>query len=146
MAFLEHDIECGATTQILQELLSREDARHAHLSYLLLKMEFLGCSYRQFDCSSILFRQVCRKSLGKRLLTRLFALGMVIFPEDVVLAVELLPDTKIATLDLIAANCKGPPRESLSLAYVAAEKLKKPQLLDCLIKRGAVPPVTPQVT
>lgn len=66
-------------------------------------------------------------------------------PEDVAHAVKLLPDTKIATLNVIAGACKGPPNESLSLAYVAAQESKKPQLLECLKGRGAAPPETPQV-
>lgn len=66
-------------------------------------------------------------------------------PEDVAKAVELLPDSKVATLDVIAANCRGQPSESLALAYEAAVNLSKPQLLECLVNKGAKPPVTAQV-
>ena len=83
--------------------------------------------------------------MGKRLLQQLCSLGMVLSPEDVARAVELLPDSKVATLDVIAGNCRGQPSESLALGYDAAVKLNKPQLLECLVKKGAKPPVTPQV-
>ena len=142
LGFTESNIESGATTRVLQELLARADSKHAHLSFLLLDMLCDECNCRPFNCSSIQFREVCKKSLGKRLLSRMFSLGMTVSPEDVAHAVELLPDTKSPTLNVIADACKGPPCESLSLAYVTAEKLKKPQLLECLIKLGAE---TPQV-
>lgn len=145
VVFLDCDIVSGATTKVLLELLARPDCSHAHLNFLLNNMCFQGILLNHFDCTSIQFAQVCGKSLGKRLLHRMFSLGMAVSPEDVAHAVELLPDTKTATLDVIAANCLGPPCDSLSLAYVAAEKLKKPQLLECLVKRGAAPPVTAQV-
>ena len=143
--FLEGDIQCGAPTKILQELLERQDAKHAHLNYLLHKIPFRTPNPYHFDCSAVQFAVVCKKSLGKRLLATLFSYGMEISPEDVAKAVELLPDTKSATLDVIAAECRGFPNERLSLAYATAEKLKKPQLLECLKKRGAVPPIPPQV-
>lgn len=146
MAFRDIDIVSGSTTKVLQELLSRPDSRHVHLDFLLNEMKFQGNLSNYFNCTSIRFEQVCKKSLGKRLLRKMFSLGMTISPEDVARAVELLPDTKTATLDVIAGNCEGPPHESLSLAYVAAEKSNKSQLLECLVKRGAAPPISPQVT
>lgn len=145
MAFEDIDIVSGSTTKVLQELLSRPDSRHIHLDFLLNQMKFKGTFSNYFNCSSIRFEQVCKKSLGKRLLRKMFSLGMAVSPEEVAHAVELLPDTKTATLDVIAANCKGPPHESLSLAYVAADKSKKFQLRECLVKRGAEPPISPQV-
>lgn len=145
MAFRDIDIVSGSTTKVLQELLSRPDSKHVHLDFLLNEMKFHGTLRNYFNCASIQFEQVCKKSLGKRLLRKMFSLGMTITPEEVAHAVELLPDTKTATLDVIAANCEGPPHESLTLAYVAAEKLNKPQLLECLVIRGASPPVSPQV-
>lgn len=145
MAFRDIDIVSGSTTKVLQELLSRPDSKHVHLDFLLNEMKFQGTLTNYFDCASIRFEQVCTKSLGKRLLRKMFSLGMTISPEEVAHAVELLPDTKTATLDVIAANCEGPPHESLLLAYVAAEKLNKPQLLECLVARGAAPPISPQV-
>jgi tetratricopeptide (TPR) repeat protein len=142
--FVDGDVNCGAPTKVLQELLERQDTKHAHLHFLLHKIPFQAHNRCHFDCSSIQFSVVCKKSLGRKLLTTLLSYGMPILPQDVARAVELLPDTKSGTLDVIAANCKGLPSESLSLAYVAAERSKKPQLLECLKKRGAAPPVPPQ--
>ena len=145
LAFIDCDVLSGSTSKVLQELLLRPDSRHAHLDFLLTRMVFQTTIAKHFDCASIQFREVCKKSLGKRLLYKLFSFGMTVSPDDVAHAVELLPDTKIATLDVIAANCQGLPRESLSLAYQMAVKLNKPQLLECLVKRGGAPPETPQV-
>ena len=146
MPFLDCDIVSGATTSVLQELLSRPDSKHAHLNFLLHDMPFQSTLSNHFDCTSIQFEQVCKKSLGKKLLARMFSFGMTVSSEDVAHAVKLLPDKNAATLDVIAAHCEGPTHESLSLAYVEAEQLNKPQLLDCLVKRGAARPETPQVS
>ena len=145
ITFLDRDVESGATTRVLHELLSREDSQHDHLKFLLFDIPAGGKSTCYFDCSGVKFSVLCKKSMGERLLKRLFSLGMLITPEDVVKAVELLPDTESDTLDVIVARCGGPPEESLALAYVEAEKLNKLQLLDTLVKRKAVPPVKPQV-
>ena len=143
--FLDGDINNGAPTKILTELLERLDTKHAHLHFLLHKIPFRTPNHYHFDCSSIEFTIVCKKSLGKKLLSTMFSYGMVISSQDVAKAVALLPDAKSATLDVIAAHCKGLPHESLSLAYEVADRLKKHQLLECLKKRGATPPVPHQV-
>ena len=145
MVFLDRDIESGATTRILHELLARDEVKHAHLNFLLHRITFQTVNPDHFDCSEVKFSTVCKISLGKRVLTTLLGYGMEILPEDVEKAVKILSDSKSDTLDLIASNCEGLPRESLSLAYVAAERLGKGQLLGCLKKRGAVAPPSPQV-
>lgn len=146
ITFLDSDVESGATTRVLHEMLTRTDSKHAHLEFLLYKVPCgAGKHARNFDCSGVKFSVLCKKSMEKKLLQRMFAYGMLISQEDVAKAVDLLPDTISPTLSLIASRCEGPPETSLSLAYVAAEKSNKFQLLITLLKKGALPPVPPQV-
>ena len=139
MVFMERDIECGATTKILQELLTRDDTKHTHLMFLMHRIPFRTLNPRRFDCSSLQFSVVCRKTLKKSVLVTMFTHGLSVSPEDIATAVEVLPDTKSTTLDLIVGKCRGTPPQSLAPAYATAEKLKKRQLVQCLKKHGAVP-------
>ena len=146
ISFMDSEVQSGATTKVLHEMLSRPDTKHAHLEFLLYKVPCAGAKHaRNFDCSGVQFSVLCKKSMEKKLLERMFAYGMLISPEDVALAVDLLPDTTSPTLDLIASRCEGPPETSLSLAYVAAENSSKYQLLITLLKRRAQRPVPPKV-
>ena len=100
---------------------------------------------KYLDASGVKFAQLSKKSLGKGLLKRLVDLGMRFSPSDVAMAVELLPNSKVATLSVVVSGCPGNAAESLCPAYEAAVKLDKPDLLACLVENGAVRPETPQV-
>ena len=100
---------------------------------------------KPLDASGVQFAQLSKKSLGKRILNRLIELGMRFSSADVTTAVELLPNSKVATLGVIVSGCPGNAAESLCPAYEAAVKLGKQDLLACLVENGAVHPETAQV-
>ena len=129
-------------------MVQKREVKHVHLEFLLTRMPFKTTipSSKWFDASAVQFSQVSKKSFGKRLLHQLFQFGMSVSSKDVALAVELLPDSKVATLEVIVDNYKGPPQECLARACEVATKLKKLQLLECLNKRrDAVPSPSYQV-
>lgn len=103
-------------------------------------------SHPPFDGSHIDLSQVLKKPVTKKkLIERLFELGMKSKEVDIQVAVEELPDTDASTLELIVSKCRDVNVTSLNKAHDVAVKAKKMQLVAFLMKLGARRTESPKV-
>lgn len=125
----------GFCIRVLEELISKPDAKQRHLRYLFSNMP--RGPFR--TTSKIKLSNVLKKNItDEKILKQLFEIGMFPHEEDIQTAVEHLQDTSASILELILSRA-GPV--SLSRPCEAAMKDGKIKLVTCLIKYGAQPPV-----
>ena len=127
---LRDGVASGFSVQLFNELLSREDTKTKHLKFLVFEIISV------FNASSIALSQLLRKSIvSKKFLRKMFELGMVANDEDVKVAVETLPDTRLDILELIISKW-GKAADGFDHLLSAMER-KKINLAASLIKHGA---------
>jgi len=135
-AFQDSNVQSGFCTNLLQELVSHHDTQQSHISFVVLEMSYS----RPFDVSSIQLTKLLKKPVRHLpLLKRMFELGMTVKDEDVMVAVEILPDDRTDILQLILSNFKPEPA-FYKAVHKAAHRKGKRQLLTCLNKHAPQSP------
>ena len=133
----ESDVKSGFCVKLFRQILSREDVQLKHLDFLIFQL--FDRITAPFNASSIKLSQLLEKSIvGMKFLRRMFELGMIANAEDVEMAVRILPDSSVGTLELIVS--KQSEAGNLDLLLEAAVKARKMRFIAWLIEHGTKTP------
>ena len=138
-AFQDSNVQSGFCTNLLQELVSHHDTKQSHINFVVLEMRIVSYS-QPFDASSIQLMVLLKKNVRDvPLLKRMLELGMTLKGEDVIVAVEILPDDRTEILQLILSNFKFEPAFFKAVQKTALDNNKR-QFLSCLKEHIPQPP------
>ena len=136
------DVQSGFSTKLLRELVPRSEVRQSHLLFVIFHLPPLSLATRAYNASQISLGLLLEKPVDDdSLLKRLFDLGMRVKEEDVMKAVNLLPESKLKTLQLILGHATviEVSRRCISDASEKAMEAKKMNFLAHFLEVGAMP-------
>ena len=133
----ESDVKSGFCVRLFREILSRDDVKLGHLAFLIFQL--FDRITPPFNASSIKLSQLLEKSIaGMKFLRRMFELGMTSNADDIKVAVRILPDSSVSTLELIVSEQSE--AKNLDLPLETAVKARKMRFIAWLIKHGTKTP------
>ena len=138
------EVASGLPTEILKELVQREDTEQTHFSLLLFTLLSEDSGSESIDVSSVQLTELMKKKsvTSARLIQRLVSLGMKVNETDVSSAVEILGEQhQKKVIDLLAKESVKTRSSTFTSACKEAIKAKKLKFVACLIENGGEPDV-----
>ena len=130
--------EVDFNTKLLHELLSRQDAMEKHLQCLVLDLPKRS-PMPLVNADGVKLTAVLKLGItDETLLERLFQMNMRVIKDDIEVAVRLLPDERMSTLELILSKCDT--RNCISNLCQTAMECNKIKFTAHFIENGAKPP------
>ena len=132
-------IASGFSTELLQKLISRPDANQEHLNFVIFKLPSIS-SKRPFNAAKIEVAKLLKLPVtDQTIFERLFELGLSTKLSDTVVAVQVLSESHIRTLELILSTCNE-SELAMNTPCRAAMVADKMEFVARFIQKGATPP------